>query len=154
MNPKYKIGDYVGHPETLYHETTGRIARVEKLYGECDDKGAFVRRGHVMLESVFDSIVLPKRLVGERMEIDYPLAQTGLSGNTDGYTRVYRFKTFAYTVKTARMNALFEERRIRRLNAIEQALVDLVAAHDDQQLTCAEWESARAALGWVDPEPA
>ena len=107
-NPKFKVGNKVTHPHTLYNETEGEIVEVERVYAAVYDNGAFEPRGLQHLESTIKSIQLPYRFDGKTLEVDMPADRF----NSMAVTLVSRFHGYAYTVKTPEMRSIFSEKRL------------------------------------------
>ena len=110
--PKFSIGDKVSHLETLYGETEGKIVEIEKIFTDIYKDGSFVPDGLSHIESSIKSIQIPYTFDGETLTIEYPEATFG-EFVTPAYTKVAKFKNYAYTVETLEMRTLWSEKQLR-----------------------------------------
>ena len=112
--PKYKVGDAVQMKrKTLYGETTGEITRVEKVFQEVDAHGNFDPDGLATLESTIESIAVPYTFDGETLTVESPQMDCG-NIIIKARTRVSKFKGYAYSVKSPKMNTIYSEGSLKK----------------------------------------
>jgi hypothetical protein len=113
--PKYKVGDKVRMTsKNLYGENEGEITEVEKIFHELDRNGEFKVGGLTTLESTINSIRLPYTFDGETLTIEMPQSDLG-EIIIKARTHISKFKGYAYTVKTPKMNTIISESSVRAL---------------------------------------
>lgn len=114
--PKFKVGDTVNCSRTLYDETEGVVTEVERVFQDINPDGSFDMDGLATLEHTISSIQIPYEFDGETLKVHYPASVIKL---TDGElrqnakTRTAKFKSYAYTVRTPKMNTIFSERSLK-----------------------------------------
>ncbi len=108
--PKFSIGNKVFCKPTLYGETEGVITDVDRYYTEVDEENNFVRGGLSHFEHNLNNISLPWKFDGYTLEIYYtPDPHLYINGKT----KKSKFKGYVYTVKSEKMNTLFEEKSLK-----------------------------------------
>lgn len=119
MTPKFKIGDKVNCPRTLYDETRGEIVEITRLFRRIDIRtGEFERNGLDTLENTIRHIQLPYRFDGNTLEIDYPeetIKLTNMTIHNKAKTETSKFYGYVYTVQTPKMRTVFSERLLRHV---------------------------------------
>jgi len=117
-SPKFKVGDAVKHPKTLYDETEGTVVKIDRIFQETYADGTFNMDGLADIESTIHSCVLPYRFDGKTYEVDFPAETIKCTDGTfhrNAYTKVSKFFGYAYTVETPKMRTLFSERSLRKM---------------------------------------
>lgn len=114
-SPKFKIGDRVSCPKTLYNEYEGEIIEIDKVFQDINPDGTFDRDGLAILESTISFCKIPYEFDGETLKVHYPSSDIKLK---DGFihenakTRISKFSGYAYTVKSTKMSSVFSERNL------------------------------------------
>jgi hypothetical protein len=113
--PKFKVGDKVRMTsKNLYGETEGKVIEFQKIFHELDRDGEFKVGGLTTLESNINSIRLPHTFDGETLSVEMPQTDLG-EIIIKARTLISKFKGYAYTVKTPKMNTIISEGSIRAL---------------------------------------
>lgn len=111
--PKFKIGDKVIlKRKTRYNETEGEIVKVDKVFQEIDQFGNFKDGGLNTSESTIKSIQSPYTFDGETLKVEQAEMDLG-SIIIKACTRVSKFKGYAYTIKTPKINTSYLEHQIK-----------------------------------------
>lgn len=128
IKPKFKVGDAVNCPPTLYKETKGEITEIERLYSSCNEKGQILRFRCDSLEREFyipkDKSRHDKPWVSEgNKDITYEFSGPNMiigrwkKGTCPGLSIEpvwYMICTrYSYVVKTENMNTIFSENSLK-----------------------------------------
>jgi hypothetical protein len=100
---KFKIGDVVNCPKTLYGETKGKIREIRRSFHKIDEKENFIRGGLSILESEIENMSCECKLDGEFLIITH-----------ESNIEKFKFRNYAYIVKTEKMNTIFSEKSLKK----------------------------------------
>ena len=106
--PKFKIGQKVKTPRTLYGEFEGTIIKFQRVFKSIDSTLCIE-------ESTIKSIQLPHTFDGETLTVNYPEQDFG-DFIYKARTQVSKFYGYSYTVRSAKMLTTFSERSLKLIS--------------------------------------
>lgn len=114
---RFKVGDEVRCPKTLYGETEGKVVEVVKMFQKIKPNGEFDPDGLTTFEHTIQHIQIPYDFDGETLKVHFPESKIKLTHGTlieDAHTEVSKFYGWGCTVQTPKIRTLFNQTTLRK----------------------------------------